>query len=192
MQLQTLKVTKEQAAMEVVNYRRALKLRRNAEDEAILRGYNAVLKGKKLVRLSDAIKAGGLDHRHLPRLAVMRADMVGRTVEVTVFSDGSANFFVPWRPRPAKSASRAFPRDTFPRIGEMARAASIVPGIPPQFRPDPDKAYQYWILWEETNWNKQMSADPALLKQLKGDLYVVVAMWDLTDLERSVLGSTVR
>lgn len=34
---------------------------------------------------------------------------------------------------------------------------------------------------------KEAPVDPALLKHIGGDLYAVVATWDLTDLERAVL-----
>lgn len=33
-----------------------------------------------------------------------------------------------------------------------------------------------------------LKSDPALLKHIGGDLYAVLATWDLTELERSVLG----
>lgn len=43
------------------------------------------------------------------------------------------------------------------------------------------------ILWE-AEWQAVPPKDPALLRHLGGDLYAVVAVWDLTELERAVLG----
>ena len=45
---------------------------------------------------------------------------------------------------------------------------------------------RYFILWE-ADWQRRAPVDPALLRPVGGDLYVVVATWDLTDLERAVL-----
>jgi hypothetical protein len=64
-----------------------------------------------------------------------------------------------------------------------------VPPIPPRFRPgQPDR---YHILWE-AEWAKVPPRDPALLRALGDGLYVVLAVWDLTELERAVLGIRTR
>jgi hypothetical protein len=46
------------------------------------------------------------------------------------------------------------------------------------------------ILWEVEEWAKapRPPGDPILLRPLLGDLYTVEAHWDLTDVERLVLG----
>jgi hypothetical protein len=36
-------------------------------------------------------------------------------------------------------------------------------------------------------WTRVPPRDPALLRHIRGDLWVVLAVWDLTDLERLVL-----
>jgi len=49
----------------------------------------------------------------------------------------------------------------------------------------------YHILWEAT-WeqtNPPPPRDPALLRHIAGDLWVVMRTWDLTDLERAVLSA---
>lgn len=66
--------------------------------------------------------------------------------------------------------------------------AAIVPTIPPRLRP-PHNLSGYHILWE-AEWGQEdvlPPGDPALLRHLGGDLYAVLAVWDLTPLERSVL-----
>jgi hypothetical protein len=37
-------------------------------------------------------------------------------------------------------------------------------------------------------WDNTAPVDPMLLKKINDNFYVVVAQWDLTELERSVLG----
>lgn len=58
-----------------------------------------------------------------------------------------------------------------------------------QRRLEPGDFYieRHRILWEAT-WSRIAPKDPALLKDIGGGLYVVLAIWDLTELERSVLG----
>jgi hypothetical protein len=66
-------------------------------------------------------------------------------------------------------------------------ADASVPGVPPALRPA-DKGWpsKHYVLWE-TDWD-DVPEDPALLKPLGALLYVVVATWDLTELEQAVLG----
>jgi len=47
----------------------------------------------------------------------------------------------------------------------------------------------FHTLWEVETWTLEPPRDPVLLRRLGGDLYVVLAVWDLTDLERAVLGA---
>ncbi len=66
---------------------------------------------------------------------------------------------------------------------------AIVPTIPPALRP-PNKLSGYHVLWE-AEWAQQLAVvprDPALLRHLGGDLYAVLAVWDLSEVERAVLG----
>jgi hypothetical protein len=75
-------------------------------------------------------------------------------------------------------------------IENEARLRAIVPTIPPPFRP-PHKLSGYHLLFE-AEWSQGMPlapGDPALLKHLAGDLYAVLAVWDLTPLERAVLSA---
>ena len=45
----------------------------------------------------------------------------------------------------------------------------------------------FHILWEVEKWELTPPRDPALLRWIGGDLWEVVATWDLTQLERAVL-----
>lgn len=181
MELTTLNVSKQQAKEAVAHYRKAVKEHRRAEDRAILRGYNAILKGRKLIELSKVIAAGGVDEHDRPRLAVIRADQ--RSCHMVRCPSGSVRFEDGPRRSRARACNVEFAAGTLP-AGKWAEGQAVVPLVPPQHRPADDLA-NYFILWE-AEW-KDVPRDPALLKHLGGDLYAVVAVWDLSDLEMAVL-----
>lgn len=63
------------------------------------------------------------------------------------------------------------------------------PYVPPAVRPRLRSLGSFHLLWEAT-WalaDPPPPVDPALLKHIGGDLFVVVDVWDLTDLEMAVL-----
>lgn len=70
--------------------------------------------------------------------------------------------------------------------------SSMVPIVPPKHRPPGTSTLDsYLVLWEVENWMwsapPMPPGDPALLRRVGGDIYAVLAVWDLTDLERLVL-----
>jgi len=64
--------------------------------------------------------------------------------------------------------------------------------MPPEHRPS-HHPRNYLMLWE-AEWSVDQSVppgDPALLSHIGGDLYEVLAEWDLTPLEQAVLAGRV-
>lgn len=169
-----------------LEYRHAVRERHNKEDEQIMRGYRELSRGRQLIHLTDTIKAGGVDDRGLPRLAVIRADAI--YCHVRRWRDGSF-VFTPgpnfgWGRRQAGQLD--FSEDTLPvKEDGWLSARALVPLVPPQYRPG-IAITNFHLLWE-AEWRRVAPRDPALLRHLGGDLYAVVATWDLTDLERAVL-----
>jgi hypothetical protein len=72
------------------------------------------------------------------------------------------------------------------------RGHCIVPLVPPQHRPRRPKLGRFHVLWEVERWDHTAPRDPALLRHIRGDLWAVVATWDLTELERAVLAQRAR
>lgn len=69
---------------------------------------------------------------------------------------------------------------------------AMVPLVPPRHWPPRATALRSYVtLWEVDDWawTRQPAPprDPALLRHIGGDLYAVLATWDLTELERLVL-----
>jgi hypothetical protein len=63
---------------------------------------------------------------------------------------------------------------------------TLVPEIPFHLRPA-DELKNYFVLWEVKEWRPLAPADPLLLERIQHPLYIVVAQWDLTELEQKLL-----
>lgn len=187
MQVATIKVDKQQAIAAYREYRQAVAANPNKEDRICMMGYRALSQGKAIIDVREAIRAAGLDENGCPRLCIGRADWRGVDL---AWSTGTVRF----NPLP-RSWDREieFP-NLFPgqdigkaknRRGSYAWC-SQTPFIPPRIRPSGD-LHDYFILWEAA-W-EQVTRDPYLLKRLGGNLYVVLAAWDLTELERAVIAA---
>lgn len=177
-------------------YRASAADRGTAEDDQIMRGYRLLARGKALLNLPQSMTTAGVDERGLPRLAIARAD--ARWCFVTIQPDGSAEFGSdehPWRLRGrAQGRLTSLPVNTLPQFRwderKAVRAQALVPLVPLPLRPK-GMLTGYHILWE-AEWQQVVPRDPYLLRHIGGDLYAVVAAWDLTELERSVLAGRLR
>lgn len=192
MNLATIEVDPDLAAQHLEGYRTAVKARHDREDAAIAAGYEALAKGRTLISLPATIKAGGHDEQRRPRLAVARAD--ARLCWLQVNGDGSVAFGSDqkpgWMRGRAQGRRIVLPEGTVrarhdgdPWIGHDTRA--IVPIIPPEHRPRRGLERRHILF--EAEWEEIPPIDPALIRHLAGDLWIVEATWDLTELERAVL-----
>jgi hypothetical protein len=68
---------------------------------------------------------------------------------------------------------------------EQLLVRALVPKIPPLLKPAGDLS-DFFILWE-AKWEAVAPVDPILLRRVSESVFVVLAQWDLTPLERSVL-----
>jgi hypothetical protein len=167
-----------------------------AEDLALAQGYKALAKGQRLLNVRQAMRTAGLRVSDgYPRLAICRSDFP--RVQVTMGWTGGVTFGPVigggrWG-RTRKDERVDFPDGTFstaePQRGE--RVSTLVPIIPPNLRPK-TKLDGFHTLWEVESWTLEPPRDPILLRHLGGDLYTVLAVWDLTDLERAVLSGLAR
>ena len=203
-----------QAREKVAEYLKSVRERHSEEDAQILRGYRALAQGHAVIDLPKCIRLGGEFtegfQAGLPRLAVATASH--DWVWVERYQDGHVNFLPgvrgAWRGSPHRisnqrrkdvyrmpagtmSVDTAQPQTsratnyTYPWAGSMR---AMVPHVPPALRPR-HSLDGYAVLFEVEEWAPDPDAprDPALLKHIGGDLYAVVATWDLTELERLVL-----
>lgn len=198
MDVTTVEMPVEEAAKAFREYRAAFMAERNRIDGELMRGYKALSEGKTLISLLDAIQKGGVDDTGRPRLAIARADEPAISFNRTL--DGALEYW-------PEAASRAtandrvfrFPAGTLEptEVGGWERSSlwrtwrpwtASLPFIPPRFRP-PLSMTNYHLLWE-AEWRQARGSqrrDPMLLRRIGGDLFAVVAAWDLTEVEKLVL-----
>lgn len=177
----------------------------DAEYVAAEQIYALLAQGKELIDVGRAIRDGGFDAEMRPRLAIARADRRQVCFLWRYNSDSAAfnaNVSEQWgqqhrsliervnfnrRHGVVKYHDAARTRYYLPDI----KAFALAPLIPPQHRPAGPLS-QFHILWEVEQWAEQRigavpPVDPFLLKRVAGDVFEILAKWDLTDVERMVM-----
>lgn len=203
MQLETIDVDKDLARALVREYREEHRRTGQREDAEIAKGYDHILRGRPLIRLSKVIAAGGLDDEGFPRLAVGRADQAWCYLQINDHPWGDARstvHYVTAENRDRALRTGAWDRDVripIPLRPEPRSHVTLydgrrshVPVVPPGLRPrGRGGMHLYHVLWEVEKWERspEPPADPALIRRVGGDLWAVYGMWDLTELERAVL-----
>lgn len=191
MNVATLTMPADQARQKFDEYRAALDGKEpTPEDTGIMLGYQALAAGKALLNLPTVLRAGPVDDEGMPRLAAARAHW--RWCHLRLGTDGGAfceGERIYWTDRrTAWHRTVRFPagtiRDPKPGVRLFQRRA-LVPLIPPNLRPA--RGLNRYVILFEAEWKPIAPKDPLLLRHLHGDLYTVLAAWDLTELERAVL-----
>jgi len=160
-------------------------------DREVMSAYQKLAQGKLVIKALESIKTAGVNDQGLPKLAIARADaevcrllVRGSSGEAVMYTGDNTSSH-----GPSNSVRFNFPSGTFPEsIRGWHNAQAIVPSAPLHLRPK--RAMQnYHILWE-AEWTKAPPNDPFLLRRLgKGDLWLVLAMWDLTEVEKAALAA---
>lgn len=162
-----------------------------AIDKEIARTYRLIGQGKVIIKALESIKTAGLGEDGLPKLALIRAD--AKECWLEMWTNGSARFANhqdDYSRRLKNKTHLDLPAGTFPpRQKHLGNRKAIVPIAPAHLRPKHSLA-NYHILWE-ADW-QLVPRDPVLLRHLgKGDLWLVLAAWDLTEVERAALQARV-
>jgi hypothetical protein len=196
MDLTTIEMPKDEALQAFREYRDAVRERHDQELEQIMRGYRELARGRQLVNIVDVMRRGGQQENGMPNLAICLADE--RWCMVDASSHGRSITFIGFRdeargwPGPHRSVKRRVRVAGFDKVPDWAvtrELAAMVPIVPPALRPA-HHLRNFHVLWE-AQWERRPRppGDPALLKRIGGDLFAVVAVWELTELERAVLSA---
>lgn len=193
MQVAELKIDRKEARERYREYRDNRHYSDQADAE-IKRAYQAIARGRMVIQALESIKQAALNSEGFPKLAIARADT--KLAYLRMWSDGSCRMASDrsrlWS---GGAADRTFswPSDTFPHIQrdhKNGEREAIVPIVPAKLRPAAAQK-NYHILWE-AEWTRIVPRDPLLLRRLgKGDLWLVLAHWDLTEVERAALATRV-
>lgn len=193
MDLASLDISRDEARAKLAEYEQAVRQDRTTEDEAIAADYRAAARGLPVISLQRAIAAGGFHGNGLPRLAVIGAE----ATECYARWDGSALVYADRDDHLANRGALVGAHSVRVPVAaddlpgdyhrQWQRGVSMVPLIPPRHRPKPRRLRHCHILWEVEVWARVAPRDPALLRHIRGDLWAVLAVWDLTELERLVL-----
>jgi hypothetical protein len=183
-------------------YRAQLRKRNDPEYSAAAEAYELLAQGKKLIDVGVAIREGGFDEKMRPKLAIARADRL--QVEFIWAGDRDRAVFDTNAPagrdhpqlREAVNFNRRHGRHSDGGWGLTVHGFSLVPMVPADVRPNVNLKDCH-ILWEVDQWaDERIGAkpptDPYLLRRLRGELFVVLAEWDLTDLEKYVMAGRAR
>jgi hypothetical protein len=183
MNVSTISVSQDTAAVKIADIKSLKKSQRTEEDDRLLSLYSAVVKrGARVLSLSAAFRQTGLNELHQPRLAIAQGDWP------TVFFDPWSHCFS-WKRRWQRGNATTIylAADVFEGKEDRDEISSPVPHVPAAVRPK-FHLRNYHILFEVEKW-ETYPVDPFLLRHVTGDLYVVEAEWELTELEAALLGS---
>lgn len=193
MDVQNVSLDRTAAAVKYREYKKHLHYSTPMDDE-IRRTYQRIAQGKTVIKAIDSIVKAGLNEQKLPKLAIARADQTRCFFRGS--HDGSGLMADPdarrssWGSSTWENQNRVFrfAPGSMPGASTRWDCEAIVPTIPVNLRPR--RGLQNYHILFEAEWSRIIPADPMLLRRMgKSDLWLVVAAWDLTEIERTVLAS---
>jgi hypothetical protein len=178
------------------------------------RAFAELAKGTPLIDPVQAIREAGWRDEGRPRLALCRADQRfchwqvwrssrwwdvdtrmdrGNYAPMTWLFTGRREARQSGNQRAANLRIEVDQVDIEPPVAPKPGLA-MVPMVPPDVITDGRGCdlSKHFVLWEVESWDAAPPVDPMLLKPIGGDLYAVVAQWDLSELERAILRGTRR
>jgi hypothetical protein len=205
-------LNKDDALEKFNEYKAALRISRSQHDRMMKAVYGALSEGLGIINPRAAIIKAGVESINFhPKLAISRADhdtvffRRNHWVNEAFFSSSERYFLAHSnKAAQAKRDQFAFGVGQLPRSDELwgksgnlytQTVKATVPIIPPEHRPTTRHLGDYSILWEVEKWEalprpQRAPGDPMLLKPLaQTGLYAVMAHWDLTEIEKMVLGA---
>lgn len=205
MNIETLSEPRKMALEKWHEYNKAAKQTGNPLYKDLKKVYNQIKSGRKLIDLIKVFQVGGLKD-YLPALAIAKAK--SKQVWCTYWESGQVNFVNgtngSWSAQGRaplkedvvlKNCLPIFSSQTLYEKGVIKKdripwnrieLTAPVPLIPPKLLPA-NITDDYYVLWEVDEWKMIAPTDPWLLRKITETLFVVVAGWNLTKLEKAVM-----
>lgn len=169
-------------------YTKAAKAYKDPIYKDLQKVYNQVKNGQKVIDITKVIAKGGTLKGN-PRLAI--CPIHGKKIFCRFYQNGEV-IYQPdnkWGRRVNKFD--VVIKECFPPWSGIDRWAqknleAPVPPVPPRFLPK-ILTDDYYILWEVDEWKMVPPTDPYLLRRITKTMFVVLAGWDLTDIEKSAM-----
>ena len=198
-------IPKEEAKEHYQEYLDIVQTRKEKYVEQLKQVYYHLSKGHKVLDIYEAFKQSGVNEQGEPKLAIVRADMRKCVFHKRELGAGSVNESFGWND--AELSRRwgvELPTGTFPdwkmidnpdknarrwesKIIERQAIQTKVPICPAHLLPSGSLS-NYYILWEVSQWNEvPKAADPFLLKRINANAFIILAEWDLTEVEQAVI-----
>lgn len=192
-------IPEEQAKIEWKKYNELLKKRKDKHLQIIKQAMYFAKQGKTLIDIYETIKKGGLNKNNEPRLAIARADLHEVYLEkqdtgTICFNMKRGDYSKDNVTLPQKSFNIQWERqknndgteDRWRILNKELKTK--VPIIPAEIMPNGDLS-NYYVLWEVKEWEKLPEIkDPFLLKRISENMFVILGAWDITELERAIIG----
>lgn len=199
MEIAKITMPVEKAREEWKAYNAVLKDRRDSYALEMKTCLNHLKNGKQLIDIFGVLKAAGVNNKGQPNLAIARADWTkchfrkidtGRGHFAPIRDNWSAKgrgdvnmppeTFIDW-PRRKDGEGK----DTWQTANEFL--AATIPVIPAVIMPE-GELKNYYILWQPKTWEElPETKDPLLLKRITENMFVILAAWDVTELEQAIL-----
>lgn len=211
MNVETISMSKEEALSELKQYRSRIKNSiKSRMNQILLDEYKSAIdalvqlgKGYPILDIENVMRNAPVDSKERPRLAICRADqkqchLYWREESEMLFflemgrsswsNHGSLNISVNMNRRhhfTGLNISKSV------MISKPLEGYALVPMIPPKIELKAAIS-NYFILWEVEGWadkqiNSKPDKDPYLLRRINSTLFAIIAEWDLTELERTIM-----
>ena len=193
----SLTETKKMATEKWHEYRAASKAYKDPIYADLQKVYNQVKGGRKVIDILKVIQKGGVHENCHPKLAIAKA--TNKKVICHYNKNGDVKYLNTdhWR-APFKEdvvligCLPAIPEQKLPLWNNSKFRESRftleapVPICPPKLLPA-KLTNDYYILWEVDVWKMVPPTDPYLLRRITKNMFVVVAGWDLTEIEKAAM-----
>ena len=197
MDVATVSMPEDEADKHYREYLEVVKTHKEKYLDDLKKVYYALKKGKKIIDIYEAFKKTGANEAGEPKLAISQADKKFVTFRKEIRGGGMFADEAGWQ---EKAVYVRLPAETFAnwkdKDGNVAQQSYLiarkdirtkVPLIPAHLMPEGDLS-NYYLLWEVDEWQEIARAkDPFLLKRINANTFIVLAAWDLTEVEQIVM-----